>query len=215
MLSSKLLQLKIECYLSFNELAFKTRSFKDSKLKINWWQLSWRNSLIRFYTVFTSRNTKTAACIKNEHYAIGRKNKNKTCVMFIKILSNEMCILHLSQAILNTGWEIYKLLQDPMSHYGSLSRIFKRHNRTFVLHIQTDTFFWLRWIDLSQKWPRSEDHKKIPIFVEQYVLHWMLHWHNWQMGQVISFTRSLRQHKNKHFEKKPRRFVIKPCFTFM
>ena len=77
MLSSKLLQLKIESYLSFNELAFKTRSFKDSKLKINWWQLSWRNSLIRFYTVFTSRNTKTAACIKNEHYAIGRKIKTK------------------------------------------------------------------------------------------------------------------------------------------
>ena len=128
--------------------------------------------------------------------------------MFIKILSNEMCILHLSQAILNTGWEIYKLLQDPMSHYGSLSRIFKRHNRTFVLHIQTDTFFWLRWIDLSQKWPRSEDHKKIPIFVEQYVLYWMLHWHNWQMGQVISFNRSLTQHKNKHFEKKPRLLSI-------
>ena len=118
MLSSKLLQLKIECYLSFNELAFKTRSFKDSKLKINWWQLSWRNSLIRFYTVFTSRNTKTAACIKNEHYAIGRKNKNKTCVMFSKMLSNEMCILHLSQAIYA---EIYKLLQDPMSHYMDLS----------------------------------------------------------------------------------------------
>ena len=105
----------------YKELAFKTRSLKDSKLKLNWWQLIWRNSLIRFYTVFTSRNTKTAACIKNEHYAIGRKNKNKTCVMFSKILSNEMCILHLSQAILNTGWEIYKLLQDPMSHYMDLS----------------------------------------------------------------------------------------------
>ena len=121
--SVKTAAVKIESYLSFKELAFETRSLKDSKLKLNWWQLIWRNSLIRFYTVFTSRNTKTAACIKNEHYAIGRKNKNKTCVMFIKILSNEMCILHLSQAILNTGWEIYKLLQDPMSHYGSLSKI--------------------------------------------------------------------------------------------
>ena len=109
--SVKTAAVKIESYLSFNELAFKTRSLKDSKLKLNWWQLSWRNSLIRFYTVFTSRNTKTAACIK----------KNKTCVMFSKILSNEMCILHLSQAILNTGWEIYKLLQDPMSHYMDLS----------------------------------------------------------------------------------------------
>ena len=153
MLSSKLLQLKIESYLSFNELVFKTRSLKDSKLKLNWWQLSWRNSLIRFYTVFTSRNTKTAACIKNEHYAIGRKNKNKnkTCVMFSKMLSNEMCILHLSQAIYT---ETYKLLQDPMSHYMDLSLEFSSgilSNRTFALHIQTDTFFWLRWIDLSQK----------------------------------------------------------------
>ena len=38
--------------------------------------------------------------------------------MFSKILSNEMCILHLSQAIYT---EMYKLLQDPMSHYMGLS----------------------------------------------------------------------------------------------
>ena len=38
--------------------------------------------------------------------------------MFSKMLSNEMCILHLSQAIYA---EIYKLLQDPMSHYMDLS----------------------------------------------------------------------------------------------
>ena len=60
-------------------------------------------------------------------------------------------ILQLPHAILDAGCEIYKLLQDPMSHYEWFSSIFKRHYRTFVLYIQTDTFFWLRWIDLSQK----------------------------------------------------------------
>ena len=50
--SVKTAAVKIESYLSFKELAFKTRSLKDSKLKLNWWQLIWRNSLIRFYTVF-------------------------------------------------------------------------------------------------------------------------------------------------------------------
>ena len=49
-------------------------------------------------------------------------------------------ILHLPQAILDARCEIYKLLQDPMSHCGFSSSIFKRHYRTFVLHIQTDTF---------------------------------------------------------------------------
>ena len=71
--------------------------------------------------------------------------------MFSKMLSNEMCILHLSQAIYT---ETYKLLQDPMSHYMDFSLEFSSgilSNRTFALHIQTDTFFWLRWIDLSQK----------------------------------------------------------------
>ena len=50
--------------------------------------------------------------------------------------------------------------------------------------------------------------------MEQYVWYWMLHWHNWQRGQIVTFT-SLRQHKNKHSKKKPRRFVTKPGFTFM
>lgn len=48
-------------------------------------------------------------------------------------------ILYLPQAILSAGCEIQKVLQDPMSHYGPFSCISKRHNRTFVLHIQTDT----------------------------------------------------------------------------
>ena len=50
-----------------------------------------------------------------------------------------MYILYLPQAILGAGCEIKKVLKDPMSHYRPFSCIFKRHNRTFVLHIQTDT----------------------------------------------------------------------------
>ena len=50
-------------------------------------------------------------------------------------------ILQLPYAILDAGCEMYKLLQDPMSHYECFSSIFKRHYRTFVLHIQTDAFF--------------------------------------------------------------------------
>ena len=62
-----------------------------------------------------------------------------------------MYILYLPQAILGAGCEIKKVLKDPMSHYRPFSCIFKRHNRTFVLHIQTDTLLYLRWMDLSQK----------------------------------------------------------------
>ena len=46
-LPSKLLSLKLRV-IYLMELAFKTRSLKDRKLELNWWQLSWRISLIRF-----------------------------------------------------------------------------------------------------------------------------------------------------------------------
>ena len=80
---------------------------------------------------------------------------------------------------------------------------------TFKLMPSSDSDGWI-WA----KKPRSADHKITPLFMEQYVWYWMLHWHNWHRDQVVSFT-SLRQHKNKHFEKKPRRFITKPGFTFM
>ena len=41
-------------------------------------------------------------------------------------------ILQLPHAILDAGCEIYKLLQDPMSHYESFSSIFNRHYRTLL-----------------------------------------------------------------------------------
>ena len=43
------------------------------------------------------------------------------------------------QAILNAECEVLRLLQDPMSYYGSFFCIFKRQNCAFVLYIQTDT----------------------------------------------------------------------------
>ena len=56
--------------------------------------------------------------------------------MLGKILSNdETYILYLPQANLNAECEINKLLQNPMSHYGSFSCISNRHNPTFFLHV--------------------------------------------------------------------------------